>query len=54
MKKFVSSLITILVFITHNGLANQAKYMLKKIIVLNNHELNTRLQCYGITGDRLQ
>ena len=31
-----------------------AEHQGKKIIVLNNHELNTRLQCYGITGDRLQ
>ena len=43
MKKFVSSLITILVFITHNGLANDAKKLIKKNGCLACHSVKLKV-----------
>ena len=43
MKKFVSSLITILVFITHNGFANDAKKLIKKNGCLACHSVKLKV-----------
>ena len=43
MKKFVSSLIIILVFITHNGLANDAKKLIKKNGCLACHSVKLKV-----------
>ena len=43
MKKFVSLLITILVFITHNGLANDAKKLIKKNGCLACHSVKLKV-----------
>ena len=43
MKKFVSSFITILVFITHNGLANDAKKLIKKNGCLACHSVKLKV-----------
>tara|TARA_B100001778_G_scaffold219305_1_gene181746 strand:- start:69 stop:380 length:312 start_codon:yes stop_codon:yes gene_type:complete len=43
MKKFVSSLITFLVFITHNGLANDAKILIKKNGCLACHSVKLKV-----------
>ena len=45
MKKFVSSLIIISVFITHNGLANDAKKLIKKNGCLACHSV--KLKVFG-------
>tara|TARA_B100001250_G_C19039482_1_gene460925 strand:- start:65 stop:376 length:312 start_codon:yes stop_codon:yes gene_type:complete len=43
MKIFVSSLITILVFITHNGFANDAKKLIKKNGCLACHSVKLKV-----------
>lgn len=43
MKKFVSSLIIISVFITHNGLANDAKKLIKKNGCLACHSVKLKV-----------